>query len=89
MCSCGAKVCSGCFRIHNDPGHYKINLDDKNYYCITHNQKFSSYCFDCNANFCDQCEKEHKGHEIEKFSKIKPKREEVKDLENKEKKLKI
>ena len=83
MCSCGAKVCSGCFRIHNDEGHYKINLDDKNYYCITHNQKFSSYCFDCNANFCDKCETEHKGHEIEKFSKIKPKREEVKDLENK------
>ena len=83
MCSCGAKVCSVCFKIHNDEGHYKINLDDKNYYCITHNQKFSSYCFDCNANFCDQCEKEHKGHEIEKFSKIKPKREEVKDLENK------
>ena len=83
MCSCGAKVCSGCFRIHAEKDHYKINLDDKNYYCITHNQKFSSYCFDCNANFCDQCEKEHKGHEIEKFSKIKPKREEIKDLENK------
>ena len=30
MCSCGAKVCSGCFRIHADPGHYKINLDDNN-----------------------------------------------------------
>ena len=83
ICSCGVKVCSGCFKIHDEPGHHKINLDDKNYYCITHNKKFSFYCFDCNANFCEECEKEkeHNGHETEKFSKIRPKREDIKDLE--------
>ena len=46
-------------------------------------KKFSAYCFDCNANLCEECEKEHEGHETEKFLKIKPKREEVRDLENK------
>ena len=82
ICSCGSKVCSECYDTHNEPGHYKkINLDDKNYFCIKHAQKFAFYCFDCNANFCEECENLHKEHETEKFSKIKPKKEYVHELE--------
>ena len=83
ICSCGSTVCYECNLNHNDPGHFKTNIDDKNYYCLKHGDKFSSYCFDCNANFCEKCEADHKAHETEKFSKIKPKREEVRELENK------
>ena len=83
ICSCGSNVCPECNLNHNDPGHVKTNIDDKNYYCLKHGDKFSSYCFDCNANFCEKCEADHKAHETEKFSKIKPKREEVRELENK------
>ena len=81
ICSCGSKVCSVCYKDHNEPGHYKVNLEDKNYFCIKHAKKFDFYCFDCNANFCEKCENLHKEHETEKFSKIKPKREYVKELE--------
>ena len=81
ICSCGYTVCSECFVCHNEPGHNKINIDDKNYFCIKHTQQFSYYCFDCNANFCERCEDLHKGHEIENFTRIKPKRGYVKELE--------
>ena len=103
VCSCGSTVCSEDYGSHNDKGHFKTKVDDKNYYCLKHGKKpegkngetlkenpdenqgkkFSSYCFDCNANLCEECEKEHEGHETEKFLKIKPKREEVRELENK------
>ena len=85
-CSCGAIVCSLCYEIHKhqeNEKHYLINLDDKNYYCLKHGEKFNSYCFDCNANYCEECMFYHTGHEIEKFSNIKPKREEIKELDYK------
>ena len=80
--SCGSNVCSECYDMHNEPGHYKINLDDKNYFCIKHTQKFSYYCLDCNANFCESCEDLHRGRETEKFYRIKPKRGYIKELKN-------
>ena len=84
-CSCGAVVCSLCYKIHeeNENKHHKIDLDDKNYYCLKHGEKFNSYCFDCNANYCEKCVNDHSGHEVEKFSSIKPKREAIKELDDK------
>ena len=83
ICSCGNNICHECNKAHNEKDHNKIDIDDKNYYCIKHGEKFFSYCFDCNANYCETCEKDHINHEIEKFSSIKPKREYIKELEEK------
>ena len=82
-CACGAIVCSLCSKIHaeKDERHHKVKLDDKNYYCLKHGQKYYSYCFDCNANICEKCEIDHIGHETEKYSTIKPKRETIKKYE--------
>ena len=80
ICSCGANVCPECITNHNKENHFKIKLNDKDYYCLIHGEKFDSYCIDCNANFCDKCKKNHDGHDIELFSKIRPKREYVKKL---------
>jgi hypothetical protein len=60
--------------------HKKININDKNYSCIKHGEKFDYYCLDCNANFCEKCKNKHQGHDIIKFSEIKPKREYVNKL---------
>ena len=77
ICSCGVNVCPECYKTHIDPGHNKVKLDDKDYYCLKHAEKFNSYCMDCNANFCEKCKEVHKDHEVESFSNIKPKREYV------------
>ena len=80
ICSCGVNVCPECYKTHIDPGHNKVKLDDKDYYCLKHAEKFNSYCMDCNANFCEKCKEDHKDHEVESFSNIKPKREYVQKL---------
>lgn len=87
-CICGTNICSNCYTVpgHDGEGHKKIDIDDKNYYCMKHGEKFSYYCIDCNANKCDKCKEEdddEKTHEIIELQKIKPKKEEIQKLKDK------
>ena len=83
ICQCGSQICSGCIEVHKE--EYKdhtsrINIDDKNYYCLQHFQKFVAYCLDCNANICEKCINVHNdsnSHEIIKFNTIRVSKEDV------------
>jgi hypothetical protein len=62
-------------------GHFQVNLDDKNYICQEHGNKFVAYCLDCNANFCENCKPTHDKdkHDIIEYNAIRV----SKDLVNK------
>ena len=50
--------------------HKEIKL---NYLCQIHNKKFTSYCFNCNKNICENCIDNgeiHKAHNISNYSKL-------------------
>jgi len=97
ICSCGCRVCDECRNGLHKPeskdskdnkGHFQVNIEDKNYYCLKHGAKnYVCYCLDCNANLCDDCKKEHetKQHEIIDFVSIKVNKDKVKELEEKAK----
>ena len=84
ICSCGCIACNECHVLHNEKGHYMIDIDDINYFCKNHGRKFSSYCIDCNANICEDC-KNHKGHDIKHYfdKNIQVKKAYVENLANK------
>ena len=84
-CSCGINLCLECHKVHNDPGHYHIPLEDKNYFCIKHNEPYFSYCIDCNSNICKQCVNLHlsESHKLFNFDTIKLKDKDITNLENK------
>ena len=77
LCSCGVKICPECIRTHIEPGHKKMFYNDKNYYCINHEKKYSSYCIDCNANFCVDCKGKHENHECFEYNTLKPRAEDI------------
>ena len=81
ICSCGINLCSICYKEHNEEGHYKIDFNDRNFYCLKHGQKFSKYCLDCNTNLCNKCEDSHNEHEIIKYNEIMPNQQDVKKSE--------
>ena len=95
ICSCGCRVCHECRKELHKPeykyssenkGHFQVNIEDKNYYCMKHGAKnYTCYCFDCNANLCDECKRLHESsnHEIEYFNTIKVSKDYVKELEEK------
>ena len=75
ICSCGSQYCSSCLSVHKmeyKDHTFQINIDDKNYLCLEHGQKFVAYCLDCNANICEKCRAYHKdpNHEIIEFNTI-------------------
>ena len=90
ICSCGSNICPECIERHKVLGHFKVNIEDRNYFCLQHGERFNYYCFDCNANFCEACKKKklHDGHSQENFENIKPKREDVINLGKKTKEQK-
>ena len=95
MCSCGCRVCDECRNSLHKPenkyssenkGHFQVNIEDKNYYCMKHGAKnYTCYCLDCNSNLCDECKRmhEYEKHEIEYFKDIRVTKDYVKDLEEK------
>ena len=90
ICTCGAKCCGNCFKTHNDPNHYKCEIENKNYKCLLHGKDFKSYCLDCNKNICDSCDT-HQDHEILKFVHLTPKADYIEkikqEVENQKKNL--
>jgi len=73
ICSCGANLCKQCLITHNEPKHYKFEVENKNYKCFIHGKEFNSYCIDCNMNICELCNEDHPEHEILKYQHLKPK----------------
>ena len=80
ICSCGIKLCSGCYKTHIEEGHHKIEYENRNYLCLVHNKKFVSYCLDCNTNLCEDCEDWHENHENIGFCQVKPINDQVDKL---------
>jgi len=78
-------MCPHCFKKeHHENGHYKVEVENRNYKCLNHDKNFTSYCLDCNMNICDTCISHHPEpeHEVLKFHNLKPKGEYIKEIEN-------
>ena len=84
ICSCGSKLCKGCFITHenNNPNHYKFEIENKNYKCFIHGKEFNSYCIDCNMNICELCYENHLQHEILKYQHLKPRNIYIEEITN-------
>ena len=72
LCICGSYICPTCFKSHSEE-HHKIEIEEKNYKCIMHDNDYDSYCIDCNKNICESCTGNHSEHEIFSFRYLKPK----------------
>ena len=56
----------------------KLYITEKDITCQFHpNLKYSSYCFECKKNICDECSKEHLSHNQINLNSIKPNDKEV------------
>ena len=67
LCQCGKVYCSQCYPIHKVKYNHNNAIESDKFYlqCKNSNHfgtKFSGYCNECDENFCEICEKEHKGH---------------------------
>ena len=82
--TCDKNLCPLCNSNH-DKNHTTIDYEKKYYYCKFHNELYISYCENCNSNLCMQCEIEHNGHGIIKFTDIASNKN---DFQNKLSKLK-
>ena len=80
ICSCGANLCKQCLITHNEPKHYKFEVENKNYKCFIHGKEFNSYCIDCNMNICELCNEDHPEHEILKYQHLKPKNSYIEEI---------
>ena len=77
--SCKINLCPLC-KLNHDKSHNIINYDLRDYICDIHNEKYISYCKNCNKNICINCSKEHNNHEINLY-KIEEKDNKIKELE--------
>ena len=62
----------------NAKKHEYVNYDHKNFICNKHIKKFIKYCFKCRKNLCEDCEAEHKNHQIKDYNSMSPIVEEIK-----------
>ena len=71
-CICGHFICPDCYKLHSKE-HNKIEIENKNFYCVMHRKYFDSYCLDCNMNLCESCSSSHLDHSILLYETLKPK----------------
>ena len=87
FCSCGFALCPSCQINHRKKRHIVYNYEKKNYWCVEHNENFTSYCLDCKYNLCLKCELKHnENHKIIEFKDILPNKNflnKVKSIQNK------
>jgi len=63
-CNCNINLCPLCKYNHNKE-HKIMDYDLINYICKTHNERYTSYCKECEKNICDICEiKSHNNHNL-------------------------
>ena len=73
FCSCVFALCPSCQINHRKKRHIVYNYEKKNYWCVEHNENFTSYCLDCKYNLCLKCELKHnENHKIIEFKDILP-----------------
>ena len=70
--------CKEHISIH-DKSHINVKYDKKNYYCEEHFKKFIKYCFNDHKNLCEDCLKEHQGHNIAEYELMTPNVEQLKE----------
>ena len=65
----------------HDKSHINVKYDKKNYYCEKnkHFKKFIKYCFTHHQNLCEECEKDHQGHNIADYESMTPDVKQLKD----------
>ena len=69
-CTCKMNLCPLCIESHKT--HYKIDYDDKDFYCIDHSEAYIYYCNDCKKDICVLCESQHFGHKTITYGSIMP-----------------
>ena len=65
-CSNEKNICPLCAEKYKNKYNI-IDYDYRFYICNKHNNKYISYCKNCNINLCNECENEHKNHKIQSF----------------------
>ena len=73
--TCKEILCTFCEKEHikNNNEHIIINYNQRNYYCLEHNEsknQFNCYCKTCKKNLCWICNKFHKNHQAEELNEI-------------------
>ena len=73
--TCKEILCTFCEKEHNKNNneHIIINYNQRNYYCLEHNEsknQFNCYCKTCKKNLCWLCNKFHKNHQGEELNEI-------------------
>ena len=66
---CQKNLCFSCKLRHNKT-HKLIKHDEKDFICESHNEKYNSYCQNCNKNLCQKCFNEHDNHDILNYANI-------------------
>ena len=66
-CQCGFVFCQQCFGVHKLKTNHNKLIESSKYFLRCKNpehfgDKYSGYCLDCNDNFCEKCEQNHKNH---------------------------
>ena len=56
--TCKKYLCPIC-KSKDNKNHDIFDYDNKNYICLIHNEKFSSFCQNCKINLCIECEAAH------------------------------
>ena len=64
-----------------------IDYEYRFYICNKHNNKYISYCKNCNMNLCNKCENEHKNHKIQILREIKINNKRIEEISNEKIKL--
>ena len=73
ICSCGLNLCTRCQINHRNNKHNVFDFNKSNYWCIEHNEKFTSFCPVCRFNLCLKCELRHnEKHKLIEFKDILP-----------------
>ena len=76
---CKKILCQNCFSEHNK--RHKIIFEElKNYFCKNHQSEYMAFCKGCIKNLCKECINDHTEHEIQEFDKIKPSKEDFKEI---------
>ena len=86
ICSCGLSLCPSCQINHRNNKHNIFDFEKRNYWCIEHNEKFTSFCPVCRYNLCLKCELRHnEKHKLIEFKDILPNKHfvnKIKDMQN-------
>ena len=69
-CINGKNICPICAEIYKSKDNI-IDYDYRFYICNKHNNKYISYCKNCNMNLCNKCENDHKNHKIQQYKEMK------------------